>query len=646
MKYIFAPILCFFLAIASAQVKKTPAYPLITHDPYFSIWSFNDELTAGLTRHWTGAEHPLYGIITVDGKPFAYLGKPISTQEAEKKPTTEKATQQSCTITATQTNYAFTAGGIDLLLTFTSPLLLDELDVLSRPASYITYSVKSRDSKPHRVQIDLQVSGQLSANTSAQKVEFKNFTDGDLFIQQAGTVEQPVLQRKGDNVRIDWGYAYLATPPMFRIKKTMHDQMVSSFDFGAVNTEPKEAHLILAYDDIYSVQYFNKNLRAWWRRDEAMTAARMLLDAEKDYVRLIKKCSEFDKKLFNDAKKTGGEQYAELCVTAYRQAIAAHKLVAKPDGGMLFFSKENFSNGSIGTVDVTYPSAPLFLLYNTDLMKGMIEFIFEYSENGKWTKPFAAHDLGTYPQANGQTYPEDMPVEESGNIIILTTAITLREGNAAYAQKHWSTLTKWVEFLKKEGFDPANQLCTDDFAGHLARNANLSIKSIVAMAGYGKMAEMLGHKEVAQEYLLLAKTLAGKWMEMAHDGDHYSLAFGLPGTWSQKYNLVWDEVLGLNVFPEAVAQKEIAYYLKKQNAFGLPLDSRKTYTKSDWILWTATLAATPADFEALINPVYKYITETPTRVPLSDWHETTDGKQVGFQARSVVGGYFMKMLKK
>ena len=475
---------------------------------------------------------------------------------------------------------------------------------------------------------------------------FKKFRNGDLEVGQAGTKEQPVLKRKGDNVRIDWGYAYLATPPGYRVKSATDKRLTSAFDFGKVGSLAVTSHSILAYDDVYSVQYFGQNLRAWWRRNESMTANQMLLEAEKDYDRLMKKCESFDKKLFEDAKTSGGENYAQLCVMAYRQAIAAHKLVAKPDGSMLFFSKENFSNGSIGTVDVTYPSAPLFLLYNPALLKGMLEFIFEYSESGRWTKPFAAHDLGTYPLANGQTYPEDMPVEECGNMIILTAAIANREGNADYALKHWMTLTTWVEFLKKEGFDPGNQLCTDDFAGHLARNANLSIKSIVAMACYGKMAGNLGYRSVADEYTALAKSLAKKWMELANDGDHYGLAFGAAGTWSQKYNLMWDEILDLEIFPHEVAEKEIAYYLKKKNAFGLPLDSRRTYTKSDWILWTATLAAHQKDFDAIINPVYKYATETPTRVPLSDWHETTDGKQVGFQARSVVGGYFIKMLKK
>ena len=133
-------------------------------------------------------------------------------------------------------------------------------------------------------------------------------------------------------------------------------------------------------------------------------------------------------------------------------------------------------------------------------------------------------------------------------------------------------------------------------------------------------------------------------MSLANDGDHYRLAFDKPGTWSQKYNLVWDKLLDIKLFPTEVAAKETSFYLTKLNRFGLPLDNRKEYTKLDWEIWTATLSESPADFHALVSPIYEWLNNSPSRVPLTDWYWTTNGKQAGFQARSVVGGVYIKML--
>jgi hypothetical protein len=238
-----------------------------------------------------------------------------------------------------------------------------------------------------------------------------------------------------------------------------------------------------------------------------------------------------------------------------------------------------------------------------------------------------------------------MPVEESGNVLILVAALARSEGNADYAKQWWPLLTKWAQYLREKGMDPDNQLNTDDFAGHSAHNANLSLKAIVALAAYASLAGDIGDAKTATEYRKLAESMAVQWKKMAADGDHYRLTFDQPGSWSQKYNLVWDKLLGLKLFDPEIARTEISYYKTKQARYGLPLDSRNDYTKLDWIYWTATLASSPADFEALTAPVFDFLNDTPDRVPMTDWYWVTTGKHRGFQARSVVGGVFIKMLE-
>lgn len=595
------------------------------------------------------------------GNGFFDLG--LLVEKEDKRLFDKQAEQLSVDVQAMQTHYVFQCGDVQLKVTFTAPLFLDNLHLVSRPINYITYEVASPT--PKSAEIYIEAAPNWALNLPSQQSTSSTGDQLDLIYAKTGSKSQNILQRSGDHINIDWGYFYLAgdkkdaqtlAGDSYEIRRhfvnknnpigqsTEGPQNIAYTKSFQVNGKYSNK-VMIGYDDLYSIQYFGQNLRGYWNKDGKNSIEDELVKASSEYHTLIKKASDFDNQFMKNYSKVGGREYAELCALAYRQAIAAHKLVEAPNGDLLFLSKENDSNGSIGTVDVTYPSAPLFLYYNPELAKGLLNFIFYYSESGKWTKPFPSHDIGTYPLGNGQTYGDDMPVEESGNMLILTHAIAKIENNATYAEKHWDVLTTWADYLVENGLDPDNQLCTDDFSGHFAHNANLSVKAIMGVASYAKLAGMLGKDDIEKKYVATAREMAASWKTMAHDGDHYRLVFDKAGTWSQKYNMVWDKLFDMDIFDKDIRETEIAYYLTKQNKYGLPLDNRAAFTKTDWIFWTATMADDIDTFQQFIRPVHAFMNECTTRTPMSDWVFTDKPQRRGFKARSVVGGYFIKMLE-
>ncbi len=653
--------------------QRPPAVPLVTHDPYLSIWSMADKLTDQNTKHWTGTEQPLTGLIRIDGATYRYMG-------ARPRRGVPAMQQISLAVAPTHTSYTFEQAGVRLVFAFFTPAFPQDLDLLSRPVTYLTWTVTALDSKKHDVSIYLDADPVLAVNTADQQVTWSRARAGTLTVLNAGSRDQRVLDRAGDNLRIDWGYLHLAVPDSeHALLANTADAMNSFVSSGTLPasddlempkaparesaahlsvvfpltleaSETATRHVLLSYTEGFAIEYLDRKLRPYWQRG-GKTPQEMLESAEAQYDALEQRGKQFDSELTEDLQRVGGAAYAQLATLAYRQTLAAHGFAADMDGTPMLFPKENFSNGCISTVDVLYPSAPFFLFFNPALLEAQLRPVLEYAALARWKWPFAPHDLGTYPLANGQVYgggerteENQMPVEESGNMLILMAALGQAQGNWHLAQQYWPQLTKWAEYLRARGLDPENQLSTDDFAGHLAHNANLSIKAIEGLAAYADMARELGKTESARDYSRAAKDMATKWEQMASDGDHYKLAFDKPGTWSQKYNLVWDRLLRLNLFPARVRQTELAFYLRHLNEDGLPLDNRADYTKLDWELWTATLADSAAQFDALIAPIAKWVNDTPSRVPLTDWYDTKNGKQVGFQARSVVGGIYIKAL--
>ena len=668
-----AAFLCAGSALAHADALRPPSVPLVACDPYFSIWSPGNNLTDMDTTHWSGVPKRLTSLIRIDGKTFRLMGTEPAGVPA--------LPQVNLQVLPTRTIYSFAGAGIELTLTFMNADLPEDLEVMSRPVTYVTWTAKATDSQKHAVSVYFDARSEVAINDTNQPVNFENADVSGIKAWRVGSVEQPVLRKRGDDVRIDWGYFYVAVAkgepgavsanaaPAARDAfitggnlmapaaesaqqdNARNDSVIAcTMNLGNVGAGTVSCWLMLAYDDLYSIQYMKKNLRPYWRR-HGWNAADLLQAAAHDYPSLLKRCAAFDDELMADLRKDGGNEYAELSALAYRQCFAAGKFVADDNGQPMQFCKENHSNGCISTSDVFYPMSPQFLLFGPTLAKSFIVPFMNYAASDRWKFPFAPHDLGTYPQANGQVYGDgergvnnQMPVEESGNLLCLFGAVAEMEGNAGFAGIYWKQLEQWAEYLKEKGFDPEKQLCTDDFAGHLAHNVNLSAKAICGLGAFAKLCEMRGDQAQADAYFKLAREFAAKWVQEADDGNHFRLAFDKPGTWSQKYNLVWDRILGLNLFPASVAEREMAFYKTMQNQYGLPLDNRETYTKLDWITWTATLTENRDDFEALVSPVFAYLNATPDRTPMNDWYQTKTARRVGFDARPVVGGVFLRML--
>ena len=652
------------------EKNRYPAVPLVTVDPFFNIWSMSNNLYDDTTRHWCERKNSIGGFLRVDEKWYRFMGT-LKTEKERCFRDLDSIPQVGCKVFPTKTEYEFENDILNIKIIFRTPLLLDDLYLMSRPVSYISYEIKYKNEQTHNTKVYFEISSECCVNDTNHEITFGK-TDYSVF---CGRGDKDVLSKTGDAVLIDWGYLHLAAPGTdcriytetdrsyifkantdrdgFTGTRRVNDgvPVLSSLrNLGDINSA--DGFICLAYDDIYSIEYFGEKLRGYWA-ENGDTFETVIKKAIDEYEEVNIKCDKFDEELVVDAKKIS-DNYADILSLSYRQIIAGHKLVKK-DGKLLFFSKECASNGCIGTVDVTYPSIPIFLYYKPELVEAMLNPIFDYAENDHgWKYEFSPHDVGQYPRANGQVYgcestdPEyilthQMPIEECGNMLICVAAVCKVNDSGEYAKKHFKILKQWADYLVNAGWNPENQLCTDDFAGHLAHNCNLSIKGILGIAAFGYLCELVGVD--GSGYYNTAKEYAMIWEKEAFDGKCYKLSFDKKDSWSLKYNLVWDRFFGFNIFNKKVAKIEVEFYKTKFNDYGIPLDSREEYTKSDWQMWSACLIDDNEYLHMVIDTMWKFINKADDRVPFTDWYNTKKPEVAGnFRNRTVQGGLFIPLL--
>lgn len=662
-----------------------PAYPLFVKDPNFSLWSVTDELNASNVRSWWGEEKKIYGFIKTGGKTYCFLGDCADLAGCG----VLRAEQTSLGVTAFSTDYEFKAGDIKLKVKFVSPLPPDDFETLSMPVCYMEFEIAG----DAQAEISIFVNRAVSFNTA---LEPNAKTRGAVMARDGfesafiGRKRQLYLSNNGDEMGADWGWWYLAGKQAFYADER---DMAAYLAGGLKNftasgdecyicafDESKTGIFALGYDDVVAIDYYGDFRKGYYLQNRTIVdALETVWHGHKD---IDKRLAAFDDELKKRAAPFG-KRYLDVLYASLRQSIAAHKLVADSNGNALFLSKECGSNGCIATVDVSYPSMPLYLLYNTEAVKGMMRPIFEFARMPAWVYDFAPHDAGTYPHCCGNVYglnsakekcigtlakPRDgadthypfyllppnerlydpkyqMSVEECANMLIMQYACYRKDHGIAFFAENADLAEKWVAYLVEYGLRPEEQLCTDDFAGHLKNNLNLAIKATVGIGCYAELLKAANKGAPSKSFRNTAERFANEIVAFSEKFSHMPITWDADDkTFSLKYNLAFDKILDLGLFPRSLAESEVDFYLSIADKFGTPLDNRERYTKSDWLMWAAALTDDIEKKKKMVSFVDDFLKESPDRVPFSDWYYTDSGKHEQFVARSVQGGCFILLL--
>ncbi|MBV9854320.1 MAG: DUF5127 domain-containing protein [Streptosporangiaceae bacterium] len=664
---------------------RPPAVPLAVRGPYLSTWLPATELPGTWQQFWTGHITAMAGIIRADGISYMFMGAPaivldVPNGNSGTQSTVlgfERALEQTLLeVTATRSRFRLQGGGVGLVAEFLSPVVPGDLRRQSIPMSYVLLTVHSLDGRPHAVQLYADISGEWTSGDVGQMITWAPYSDSSINAWTVQLSSQQPLTEQGQLAA--WGTVVWATPgaPGLTVQSgqdlVVRGQFVSSGtltgandtnyrpisdkwpvfafsrDLGTVGTSPVTVPLAIGQVRTPAVSYLGQNLQPLWAGYFSgwQDMTRFFL-ADAGGAR--RQADSLDERVRDDATAAGGEAYAGLCAISLRQAYGGTELVTGPSGQPWALLKEISSDGNVSTVDVVYPASPAWIYADPAYLGLLLEPLLAYAETGGWPKAFAEHDLGSsYPVAAGHNngQEEDMPVEESGNMLIMTAAYLRRAGSKAapFARAHYTILKQWADYLTANLPDPGYQNQTDDFAGFIAHSVNLALKAIIAVAAMGQIAAAAGNNADAAHYRGQAKGFISYWLANAQDpsGQHLDLTYngagGGNGTWGTTYNAYADRLLGTGLIPAAVLAEQAAWYSSVMNAFGLPLQVPHSYAKSDWELFTAAWLSRYPVKQQLIDRVYGYANTTPSRVPFSDLYDTISDQQVGFQARPVQGG--------
>lgn len=666
-----------------------------------SFWTSSYGADGEYRLGWTG-------YIRIDNTTFEWMGNGFGTLVRAG----QAAKQLSAEYTATRTMFAFEADKVRFNVTFLTPITPDDYLRQSLPLSYLHVELDTSTIKGRSIQLYTDIDERW---VTGHDYDYQTYPYDQQWYEKNDT-SMFFITRKSPQVytefrqRAEWGNATYAARNHTGLYSRNNNNIVThkefldtgklSFDHGpvggpdnsfafAVDFDAKHAdkdalfvvgHMRTPYVNYIRAKYpgtnstksYQEDRYGYWQTkfgDKIEDAVAFFMN---DFPSALKKAKAFDQQVLQDSRDAvgGGElgdKYAAITQLSLRQAFATFEITVSKDSkgrynssDTLLFLKEISSNGDMSTVDVIFPLFPVLSYANPDMLRDLMLPLFEYTESGLYPNKWCVHDLGTYPNAWGYNDGNDEPmqVEESGNMIWMTLHWAQLVGKPKalpFLQQHYKIMKQWTNFLVDDSLIPAEQLSTDDFAGTLANQTDLAIKGITGIAAMSRIADLLGETKDAKKYANISSSYIKLWQNYAisHDKSHTKLAYQTDSSWGTLYNLLADRLLDLNLVPEAVYKIQDAWYPRVQEKYGVPLDSRHKWAKTDWEMFAAAASDDPATHKLFIELLYAFIRDGKTDAPFTDLMESTTGdfpKQpedplIHFLARPVVGGHFSFLAK-
>ncbi|KAJ7853748.1 DUF1793-domain-containing protein [Mycena leptocephala] len=639
------PLAALVQAISWTATPFNPSsIPLAVRTPYLSAWlpqGAGAALNDVWATFWTGMIVGWAGFVKVDGVPYVFLGAPTEIPVAF-----SKAVQKSSRFTSTQSIFVLSAGLVDITVTFLSPVEANDLVKQSIPFAYMAVSAASTDGRSHSVQVFSDITGEwvsgdnsLAVNWTTttgviltHQVQLQNpamFTELNDHTQYGSTVGATYQTGSFATVRAQFitnGKLANTLDSAFRAISNNWPVFGFAHDLGTITsaTTPVVFSVGLVRDP--AVQYIiaggalqSRNL---YFLSSFPTVDCMIASFLSDFGAALLRAQALDAQIQADAGKISAD-YAGVVALSIRQAFAATELtISKTStGGFNTSDIILFMKGESWQENHTWP---VFLYMNPALGKYLLEGLFRYQASGQYPNKWSIHDLGAnYPNALGHNDGGDltMPLEETGNMIIMALSYAQKSGDISQLTSYSALLDQWAQFLVADSLLPFNQISTDVFAGSLANQTNLAIKGIVGLGAMAKIELLLGTSAQSANYSSIAASYVTQWQ--------HSPLFG-------------DKLLQLNLFPASVYAEQTAWYQTHANAFGVPLDTRHTYTMTDWEIFTAAWVTDTGVRDILISAVKNWVSNGRNNAPFGDLYDTVSGTLVSigpFRARPVVGGH-------